>query len=213
MATFPKNVFTSGADAQSALVGTASDLGFTLGVGFDANDAMAALTQNMAWDKSQTMSPAAGATGGTGAIVKSSVVTKGGIITTKYLIDFTGWAAAAAGDIIGKAAAAPVSYIGRVTAAINGTIKGGMLYCYETPAGGDADIDLYASLDATGAYDVAISGLSATKVVDGVTLATGDALPCVADSIAADSYLYFVSVGATAAAYTAGRVYIELYGV
>ena len=211
--TFPRTIFTSDATAEAALANTALALGFTTDADFSLRGASMALVQNMAVDQAQTMSPAAGATGGTGTIVKTSVSSSGGLITTAFLIDLTGLAAAAAGDIIGLAAAAPAAYFGQITAAVNGTILGGRMICFEAPAGGDADIDLYAATEATGAYDVAISTLVETQAINGGTQALGSASVLIADSIAANKYLYLVSVGATAAAYTAGRLYIELYGV
>ena len=211
--SYPRTVFTSGADAQSALANTLTNQGFTLDADFSLAGGETALVQNMAVDKYQTMSPAAGATGGTGTIVKTSVSTEGGIITTRYLIDLTGLAAGGAGAIIGKAAATPVAYFGQITAAINGTILGGRMICFEAPAGGDADIDLYAATEATGVYNTAITDLAEVQVINGGTQTLGAVSVAIADSAAANKYLYLVSVGATAAAYTAGRVLIELYGV
>jgi hypothetical protein len=210
---FPRTVFTSGAAAQSALANTLTNQGFTLDADFSIDGGETALVQNLAVDKYQTMSPAAGATGGTGSLVKTSVTSEGGIITTTFLIDLTGMASAAAGDIIGKAAAAPVAYIGQITAALNGTIKGGRMICFEAPAGGEADIDVYAATEATGAYDIAISTLTETQLINSGTQTLGAVSVAIADAVAADQYLYLVSVGAGAAAYTAGRVLIQLYGV
>lgn len=211
--SFPSTVFTSGASAQSALANALTNLGFTLDSDFDLNGGMAALLQNISVDKTQTMSPGAGATGGTGTIVKTSISKTGGIITTAYLIDLTGLAAAAAGDIIGKSTGGAVAHFGQITAAINGTILGGRMICFEAPAGGDADIDLYAATEGTGVYDDAITSLVEVQAINSGTLSLGTVGTVIADSIAADKYLYLVSVGATAAAYTAGRLYIELYGV
>lgn len=156
-----------------------------------------------------TMIPGAGISAGSGTIYHASVVREGDIITTQILMDLTGLSASAAGDIIGTAG---VCHIGQITDAVNGRIMGGGIRCFEVPAGGDADIDLYAATEATGAYDAAITGLAETQAINSGTLALTTDGSVIADSIAADSYLYLVSVGATAAAYTAGRVLITLIG-
>lgn len=153
-----------------------------------------------------------GITGGTGTICATSVTKEGGLIVTRFLIDLTGVAAAAAGDVIGVSTGG-VAYIGRIGSE-SGTILGGTLRCFEAPAGGDADIDVYSSTAATGEYDDAISGLAGqTQVVNSGTLALTTDASVIADTIAEDDYLYLVSVGATAAAYTAGRICLTLYGV
>lgn len=156
------------------------------------------------------LAPGAGILAGTGTIHKTSVVREGDLIVTRIFMDLTGLSSSAAGDIIGTAG---VSHIGQITAAVNGTIVGGGLRCFEAPAGGEVDIDLYAATEATGAYDAAITGLVETQAINSATLALTTDASVIADSIAADKYLYLVSVGAGAAAYTAGRILITLYGV
>ncbi len=159
------------------------------------------------------MSPGVGITGGVGTIAKSSVFTRGGIIVTQYLIDLTGLnSGGTAGDIIGTNGAG-VAHLGQITAAINGTILGGYMRCLEAPAGGDTDFDLYAASVATGVEDVAISGLAGqTQVINSGAQSLGTLSNVIADTIAADSYLYLVGQGTSNATYTAGRVLIELYG-
>jgi hypothetical protein len=157
-----------------------------------------------------SMAVGAGISAGSGTIYARSVVREGDIITTRYVIDLTGLSAAAAGDIIGTAG---VSHFGQITDAVNGRIMGGTMVCTEAPAGGDADIDLYAAPDATGAYDGAITGLSGdTQATNAGTSSLGTTGHVIADSIDSGDYLYLVSVGATAAAYTAGRFVITLFG-
>lgn len=157
-----------------------------------------------------TMAPGAGILAGTGTIYHASVVREGDIIRTQILIDLTGLSASAAGDIIGTAG---VCHIGQITDAVNGRIMGGSLRCFEAPAGGDADIDLYGADEGTGAYDAAITSLTNdTQAINSGTLALTTDASVIADSIAANDYLYLVSVGATAAAYTAGRILITLIG-
>lgn len=157
------------------------------------------------------LQPGAGISAGAGTIYKSSVTRKGDRIETVIQIDLTGLSAAAAGDIIGTAG---VCHIGYIDPAVCGTIMGGTMRCQEAPAGGDADIDLYSATLGTGAYDGAITGLVETQVTNAGTLSLGTTGHVIADSISSASpYLYLVSVGATAAAYTAGRLIITLDGV
>ena len=149
---------------------------------------------------------------GTGTIAESSVERVGDIIITRYLIDLTGLAAAAAGDVIGNSGGG-AAYFARYDAALSGTNLGGTLRCFEAPAGGDADIDVHSSTAFTGAYDDAVSGLAGnTQVVNSGTLALTTDGSVIPDTIADGDALYLVSVGATAAAYTAGRILITLYG-
>lgn len=158
-----------------------------------------------------SLQPGAGFAG-TGTIYKTSVVKEGDIFVTRYLIDLTGLAAAAAGDIIGNSAGG-AAYFARYDANVSGTNMGGTLRCFEAPAGGDADIDVYSSTAFTGAYDDAISGLAGqTQVVNSGTLALTTDGSVIPDTIADGDALYLVSVGATAAAYTAGRILLTLYG-
>lgn len=161
-----------------------------------------------------TTAAAAGITGGTGTIAKTGVVSEGGIIKTTFLIDLTGLSSSTTDlDIIGQGASP--AFIGRITAAQNGTIIGGTMQCLEAPAGGVNDIDLYAATEGTGVFDSGIAALTETAVVtSGAAWTLGRTVGTVADGVAADSYLYLVGGAAgTAAAYTAGRILITLYGV
>lgn len=149
---------------------------------------------------------------GTGTIYETSVVREGDIIVTRYLIDLTGLAAAAAGDIIG-ASAGGAAYFARYSQAVSGVNMGGTLRCFEAPVGGDADIDVYSATVFTGAYNDAISGLTGqTQAVNSGTLALTTDGSVIPDTIVDGDALYLVSVGATAAAYTAGRILLTLYG-
>ena len=156
--------------------------------------------------------PGAGILAGSGTLYKSSVTRVGDIITTQIAIDLTGLASSTTdADIIGTAG---VCHIGQITAAVNGTIFGGAMKCWEVPATGADDIDLFAATEATGAYDALITGLVETIVVDSNSAwANGEELPIVADSIAANKYLYLVNgESGTAGTYTAGRFIITLHG-
>jgi hypothetical protein len=151
-----------------------------------------------------------GITGGTGTVYETSVARNNGIVTTSIMIDLTGLSSGGtAGDIIGTATANP-AFIARVTTADNGTVFGVRMTCYETPAGGDTDIDLYSATEGTGVEDVAISTLAETQIINSGTLALGSAV-C-GGTIVADQYLYLVGNGTANAAYTAGRLLIEIFG-
>lgn len=148
---------------------------------------------------------------GTGTLYKPAVVKHGDIIETRILIDLTGTQSSTTDlDIIGNSG---VSHIGQITAALNGTILGGTMTCLEAPTGGIADIDLYFATEGTGAFDGAIGDLAETALITaGGNWTLGLVKPIAADP-AANSYLYLTSgAGGTAAAYTAGRFLIKLFG-
>ena len=147
---------------------------------------------------------------GTAAVYETSVKTENGIVTTSIMIDLTGLqSGGTAGDIIGKNGSG-VAYIARITAADNGTVFGVKMTCYEAPAGGDTDIDLYSATEGTGVEDVAITTLTETQIINSGTLSLGTT--AFGTDIAADQYLYLVGQGTADAAYTAGRLLIEIYG-
>ncbi|MFB1501911.1 hypothetical protein [Thiocapsa sp. N5-Cardenillas] len=147
---------------------------------------------------------------GTAAVYETSVSRNNGIVTTSIMIDLTGLnSGGTAGDIIGKDGAG-AAYIGRVTAADSGTVFGVKMTCFEVPAGGDTDIDLYSATEATGVEDSAITALTETQIINSGTLALGTS--AFGTDIAADQYLYLVGQGTSDAAYTAGRLLIEIYG-
>lgn len=156
--------------------------------------------------------PGAG-TAGTGTILKSSVVKVGGIITTRILIDLTGLASSTTDlDIIGTGTSP--AFITQINPAINGTLTGGMVTCLETPAGGIADVDIYSATEATGVFDGAVASLAEVAMVTrGASWAAGDIKPLTGIP-AAGKYVYLTGGAAgTAAAYTAGVLLIELFGV
>ena len=155
---------------------------------------------------------AAGITAGTGTIHGVTVTRSGSIIETKIVMDITGLTCGGAdGDIIGVASAADC-HIGQITAAANGTIFAGYMRCLEVPAGGDPDINLYANVESTGTQDAAASGLTGTGIlVNSGDLTLGGTVILTAFP-AANEYLYLVDGTFTAAAYTAGKIEIVLYG-
>jgi len=158
------------------------------------------------------MTEGTGISGATGEICEHSVTKVGGLIKTEILVDLTGLnSGGTAGDIIGKDGETANCHIGQITAAKNGTIIAGRVTCFETPAGGDPDVDIFSAVEATGAQDAAISTLDETKLIDHGDWTAEDvdhlsALP------AADEYLYLVCGDATDADYTAGILLIEMWG-
>lgn len=159
------------------------------------------------------MKAGSGITSATGEICEHLITRVGRLIKTEILVDVTGLNdGGTAGDIIGKDGGTANCHIGQITAALNGTIVCGRITCFETPAGGDADIDLWYADEATGAQDAAITGLTgeiqcvdhgdwAAEAVDYLT-----ALP------PANKYLYLVNGDTTDANYTAGIFLVELWG-
>ena len=149
----------------------------------------------------------------TGTIVKYSIIKVGGIYITEILIDLTDThGGASINDIIGKDGGTVNCHVGQITAALNGTILGGKLECYEVPAGGNIDIDLYAATEATGAQDALVTDLTEAILCNSGNLSAGSVIPLTA--FPADTkYLYLANGAATDAAYTGGRLLITLYGV
>lgn len=204
--------------AASALVNAATRQGITPSVSLAAHQLPMSVLANMlegqAGGATLLTGAGAGITGGTGTIATSSIVRQGGLIKTRLFVDLTGLASSTTDlDIIGVGA--NPAFLGRITAAENGTIIGGTMTCLEAPAGGVTDIDLYAATEATGVFDGAITALTETAVVTSAGAWTlGRMLGTAPDGVAAGSYLYLTSGAAgTAATYTAGRIMITLYGL
>jgi len=166
----------------------------------------------------QTMAPGTGISGATGEVVKWSVQKDpvSGVYYTRGLIDITGLASVATdADIIGVGTANP-AYLGRITAATNGTIFAGRMSLLETPATGEVDIDLYSAAEATGkGSDLVTDFDGEVKVFD----AAGDwgtvTQVRMGTPPTANHYLY-LTVGTastpTAGTYTAGIFLIEFWG-
>ena len=140
---------------------------------------------------------------------KSDTTTNVNLVKTTIMIDLTGLASSGANDIIGKAGSG-VAYIGRVTTANTGVVFGVTMECFETPAGGDPDIDLYSATEATGVEDSAIGDLTETIIINGGDASVGTRTA--GGTIVADQDLYLVSGDATNADYTAGRLVITILG-
>ena len=140
---------------------------------------------------------------------KSDTTTNVNLVKTTIMIDLTGLASSGANDIIGKAGTG-VAYIGRVTTENTGVVFGVTMECFETPAGGDPDIDLYSATEATGVEGSAIGDLTETQIINSGDLAVGSRVA--GGGIVADQYLYLVAGSATNADYTAGRIVITIHG-
>ena len=140
---------------------------------------------------------------------KSDTDTNVNLVKTTIMIDLTGLQSTAAGDIIGKNGEG-IAYIAQVTTANQGVVFGVSMSCYETPAGGDPDINLHSADEGTGVEDTAIGDLTETLIINGGDAAAGTRTA--GGTIAADQYLYLTAGATTDAAYTAGRLVIEILG-
>jgi hypothetical protein len=141
--------------------------------------------------------------------LKSDTSTNVNLVKTTIMIDLTGLHSTASGDIIGKDGDG-IAYIGRVTTANQGTVFGVTMECFETPAGGDPDINLHSATEGTGVEDTAISDLTETLIINGGDAAAGTRTA--GGTIAADQYLYLTAGATTNADYTAGRLVITILG-
>tara|TARA_R100000995_G_scaffold64177_1_gene33316 strand:- start:496 stop:1113 length:618 start_codon:yes stop_codon:yes gene_type:complete len=142
--------------------------------------------------------------------LKSDVTTNVNIVKTTIMIDLTGLKdGGTAGDIIGKDGSG-VAFIGKVTAANQGSVFGVTMTCVETPAGGSTDIDLFSATEGTGVNDTAIGDLTETQIINAGAASAGTMVA--GGDIAADQFLYLVSQGTGDATYTAGRFLIEITG-
>ena len=218
--------YTTADAAQNALVNAARSRSITPSVQLSAEQMEASVLANILNGEQMGTSvgglnlatgPGVGITSGTGTICLASYVREGAYIKTTFLIDLTGLSSSTTDlDIIGKATGGGVAFIGRITAAESGTIVGGGCRCLEAPAGGVADIDIYKATVGTGVFDGAATSLTGQGAVltSAGAWTVGRDVATAADGIAADNYLYLTGGAAgTAAAYTAGRLLITLYGI
>ena len=162
--------------------------------------------------KTLTTEAGTGITGGTGTVYQSGISENGGIITTQIMIDLTGLHSTADGDIIGVDGTANPCHIGQVTAADCGTVFAGKIECFEAPAGGDPDINIYSATEATGVEDGAITDLDETALLNYAGDFAAEVRKDLTAVPAADQYLYLTAGDTTDADYTAGKFIITLYG-
>jgi len=160
------------------------------------------------------MTPGTGISTGTGTICSHRVTKVGDVIKTEILLDITGLNDGGTnGDVIGKDGGTANCHIGQITAAVNGTIVSGRITCFEAPAGGNADIDLWTSTASTGAQDAAVAGLAgAAQMINHGAWSAGE-IAVLSAVPAANTYLYLANGTKTDANYSAGIVLIELFGV
>jgi hypothetical protein len=162
--------------------------------------------------KALSVGAGAGITGGTGTVYKQSLEKAGGINTARIILDLTGLSSSTTDlDVIGQSTTP--AYLCQVLAAELGTVLIVKMQCLEAPAGGVADIDLYSATEATGKFDDAVAGLTETALItSGGAWTNGRSLGATVVP-AANEYLYLTGGAAgTAAAYTAGKFLIELFG-
>lgn len=156
-----------------------------------------------------------GITGGSGTVIKYSVMAQGTLIYSTIYIDLTGLDAVATdGDVIGAAGTNP-AHLGQITAARNGTVDMGRVTCLELPAGASTDINLCTAIENTLKKDDAISGGTGvqTLVDAGGAWANGTVKGMLSTPITANNYIYLTNgAGASAGTYTAGKFLLEFYG-
>ncbi len=141
-------------------------------------------------------------------------VTKNGtLITTRIVVDLTGLVGSATDlDIIGNTGGAANCHWGRITTALSGAMVGGRVTCLEVPAGGATDIDFYSAVEATGAQDALVTGLTETALVTSGGAWTSGAVKGMTAVPAANDYLYIANGAASGGTFTAGKFLIELFG-
>lgn len=156
----------------------------------------------------------AGFTGGTGTIRRGYVVRNGKFIKSELLVDLTGLASSTTDlDIIGvgTSPAYAFQYLGER----HGQIPfAGTLKCLEVPVGGVTDIDLYYATEGTGVFDDGVAALTETALITAGGAWTLALEKAIADPVSMlNKYVYFCGGAAgTAAAYTAGKFLLTLYG-
>lgn len=142
----------------------------------------------------------------------TSVEKTGTIIKTTILIEVDGLNSGGAADEVIGADGAGVAHLGQITAAVNGTIFAGKITCLETPTGGEPDIDLWYTDDATGVEDTLISDMAnQIQCIDHGDW-TGADVDVLTAFPAANKYLYLGGGDATDATYTAGILLLEFWG-
>lgn len=137
----------------------------------------------------------------------------GTFVTTQIVFDMTGLVGSATdNDIIGNTGGAASCHLGQVTAALNGTLVGGLITCLEVPAGGAADINFYSANESTGAQDALATGLTETVLLDNGGNWTAALQKAMTGLPPANDYLYIANGAASGGTFSAGKFLIELYG-
>jgi hypothetical protein len=131
---------------------------------------------------------------------------------TYIFIDLTGLRSTGIDDVIGDDGTSNACHLGQITAEINGTIVGGSVTCLEVPAGGDPDINVYASTSATAVEADDATALAGTGILINAGDHTNGNTLGFTSVPAADEYIYLAAGAATDADYTAGKLLIHLIG-
>lgn len=149
-----------------------------------------------------------------GGICEHSATNIGGIWRTDILIDVTDFNEGdTAGDIIGQDGDETDCNIGQILVAVNGTIIAGTMTCYETPAGGDLDIDLWYVDEGTLNQDTAITAGSNQIQMTNQGNWTAADVALVTAFPPTTKYMYLVTgAQGSDADYTAGIFVITLWG-
>ncbi len=147
---------------------------------------------------------------GTATSFVTSVEKIGSIIKTTILIDLQALNSGGTADDIIGADGAGKAHLGRITAAVNGTVISGKLTCLETPATGDDDIDVWSATEDTGVEDTAIGALTGTQLCNSGDLVAGTEVALAAP--AADQYIYLTGGTGGDATYSAGILMLEFWG-
>lgn len=160
-----------------------------------------------------TVGAGAGLTDGVGFLFKHCRIKLNDLFVTTVFIDLTGTSSSTTDlDIIGTGT--NPAYLLKLAAAETGTtIDAILMECLEAPAGGVTDIDVYSATEATGKFDDAVTGLTETALLtSGGAWTNGRQLGATVCPTATE-YIYLTGGAAgTAAAYTAGKFCIRIYG-
>jgi hypothetical protein len=153
-----------------------------------------------------------GITDGTGTVISTDISKVGKVINTQIFIDITGLGSSTTDlDIIGTGI--NPAYIAAVSNAESGQIYALTMTCLELPVTGVVDIDLYAAVEDTGAFDGGIGALDETALVtsggDWVLNTTATATGWPTDGL----YLYLCNgAGSVVGTFTAGQFLIDMWG-
>lgn len=164
---------------------------------------------------SSAMTPGVGWVAGITTPVTYNIFRTGGLIKTEIFIDMTGLnGTSAAGDIIGDDGDVEYCHFGQITAALNGTLVGGKISCFETPAGGNPDVDFWSCIEDDGQNDEGLAGSMTGEVqhLNHGAWSAGEEAVLTTVPVA-DRYLYLAAGANTDADFSAGMFLIELWGV
>lgn len=135
----------------------------------------------------------------------------GARITTRIFIDIDGLNSGGVGDVIGVNGSTDPAYIAVWDEEEMGTFLQATLRTYETPAGGDADIDIVMSATGTTAEDNPPT--AGTTVLNSAGIAEGD-VDVIGQSTweTASPYIYLVGATGADATYVAGKLELIIEG-